>query len=191
MNALILLRHSLTRANEQRLYGGSTDIPLSPAGRDIAEGLRNERPLPDCALYVTSGMQRASETLELLTGRPADFTLSGLREMDFGAFEMKSYEQLKDDPDYIRWISDEAGRIPCPGGESTGAFHQRVLEAGNALIIRPEDSALVVCHGGAIVCLMQNWFPAIQRNFYEWQPKACRGYAIRIKDGRPMGFEEI
>ena len=29
MRALYLIRHSLTEANERRLYGGSTDSPLT------------------------------------------------------------------------------------------------------------------------------------------------------------------
>ena len=30
---ILLLRHGLTEANEKHLYCGSTDLPLSPAGR--------------------------------------------------------------------------------------------------------------------------------------------------------------
>ena len=37
MRTLYLLRHSLTEANERRLYCGWTDLPLSPAGRALAE----------------------------------------------------------------------------------------------------------------------------------------------------------
>ena len=30
---ILLLRHGITEANEKHLYCGSTDLPLSPAGR--------------------------------------------------------------------------------------------------------------------------------------------------------------
>ena len=191
MNALVLLRHGLTRANEERLYGGSTDIPLSDDGRAMAEALRGERPLPACARYVTSGMRRADETLLLLTGRRADFTLDELREMDFGRFEMHSYEQLMGDADYQTWISDETGLVPCPGGESRVSFRARVLSGGEQLLALGDESALVVCHGGTIVNLMQAWFPEAGRNFYEWQPAACRGYRIAVEGGKPIGFEPV
>ena len=85
MNALYLIRHSLTVANERRLYGGCTDIPLTDAGREIAVNRRGT--LPECDIYISSGMRRADETLRLLTGRAPDLVLAGLREMDFGLFE--------------------------------------------------------------------------------------------------------
>ena len=191
MKTLYLIRHSRTRANEERLYGGSTDIPLSPKGRQLAESMRRERPLPEAALYATSGMARANETLRLLTGRAPGLAMPRLREMDFGAFEMRSYEQLKDVPDYIRWIGDAGGDFPCPGGESKNAVRARVLAGGRELLQRAESSAIVVCHGGAIVNLMEAWFPQASRSFYEWQPAACRGYRVSVEENAPTSFEEV
>ena len=189
MNTIYLLRHSLTAANEQRLYGGSTDSPLTERGRAIARDRYGV--IPACDIYVSSGMARASETLLLMTGHVADLTLPGLREMDFGAFEMKSYEQLKEDPDYLRWIGDEAGEVRCPGGENMSTFKARALSAGETLLHMAQFTACVVCHGGVIVSLMQAWFPAVQRHFYEWQPGPCAGYRIAVEGGAPVDFEEV
>ena len=191
MRTLYLLRHSLTEANERHLYGGSTDSPLTPAGRALAEARRRETPLPEAVLYASSGMARAEETLRLLTGHAPDLTLPGLREMAFGTFEMRGYDELKDDPAYVCWIEDQTGAIACPCGESANAFRARVLDAGSQLLARHEDSAVVVCHGGVIVNLMQAWFPGEDRSFYEWQPAACRGYRIVVTDGTATDFEAI
>ena len=189
MNTIYLLRHSLTAANEQRLYGGSTDNPLTERGRAIARERRGV--IPACDIYISSGMARANETLVLMTGREPDLILPGLREMDFGAFEMKSYEQLKEDPDYLRWIGDEAGEVRCPGGENMLTFRARALSAGEALLNMAQSTAFVVCHGGVIVNLMQAWFPHIERNFYQWQPGPAGGYRIAVQDGRAGAFVEV
>ena len=189
MRALYLFRHSLTLANEQRLYGGSTDIPLTEKGRAIA--LERRGNMPACDIYVSSGMLRASETLRLMTGREPDLILPGLREMDFGAFEMQSYDQLKDTPEYQRWIGDEAGEVRCPGGENMLEFRARTLADGARLLRMEEETACVVCHGGVIVNLMQAWFPHIERHFYEWQPGPCGGYKITVDGGAPTAFEEV
>ena len=189
MNTIYLMRHSLTVANEKRLYGGSTDSPLTEKGVAIAAGRRGV--IPECDLYVTSGMRRANETLYHMTGRHPGLVLAGLREMDFGAFEMRSYDELKDIPEYILWIGDETGDVYCPGGESRSGFRARVLKAGERLLAMDADRACVVCHGGAIVSLMEAWFPDIHRLFYEWQPGACGGYKIIVQGGRPAGFEEV
>ena len=190
MRALYLLRHSLTAANEARLYCGRTDLPLSPAGRALALELRNSRPLPQADIYITSGMRRAVETLTLLAGREPDAAMAELREMDFGAFEMRSYDSMRADADFIRWIEDTTGDATCPGGECLNAFRARVLKGGEALLALSCESAVVVCHGGAIIMLMQAWFPGVERHYYQWQPAACRGYRIEI-DGTPVRFEEI
>ena len=190
MRTLILLRHSLTAANEGRLYCGRTDLPLSPAGRALAQQTRTSRTLPKCDLYISSGMARAEETLALLTGRRADCALPDLREMDFGTFEMRSYDEMLADGDFVRWIEDAIGDVRCPGGESRNAFRRRVLNGGAALLALPFVRAMVVCHGGVIVNLMETWFPDVHRHFYEWQPAACRGYRIAV-DSVPVDFEEI
>ena len=191
MRALLLLRHGLTQANEKRIYCGATDLPLSENGRAMARELAALRPLPACDLYLTSGMARADETLELLTGRTANRVLPAFSEMDFGRFEMMGYETLRHDPGYLRWINDTDGVVPCPGGESTGAFRQRVLSCGAELLNMQWQTTLVVCHGGVIVSLMENWFPLEARGFYEWQPAACRGWRVLFECCQPIRFEPI
>ncbi len=104
---IILIRHGLTRANEKHLYCGSSDLPLSEAG---IKGI-NERaakgiyPPPDgCELY-TSGLLRAEQTFSLIYGAAVHKTDERLRELDFGDFELLTYDELKDKPAYIKWIS--------------------------------------------------------------------------------------
>jgi len=191
MRALYLLRHGITEANEKRLYGGSTDSPLSEGGRAMAREVAASRPLHDCDIHVSSGMARANETLEILTVHKPDFILPEFREMDFGRFEMLGYETLRHDADYQRWIGDESGTVPCPGGESTGAFRQRVLSGGKTLLALEWKTALVVCHGGVIVNLMGAWFPGEDRGFYEWQPSACGGWLVTFEQDRPLHFESV
>ena len=188
MSALYLLRHSLTEANERHLYGGRTDSPLTAKGREIALSRRGA--VPDCGAYVSSGMARANETLLLMTGRRPDLVLPGLREMDFGVFEMRAYEELKNVPEYIAWIEDQTGEVRCPGGENLREFRARTLSAGERLLSLCGE-VCAVCHGGAIVNLMSAWFPAVQRHFYQWQPAACRGYSIEVEGGRAVSFEEV
>ena len=189
MRALYLIRHSLTEANAHRLYCGWTDLGLSEEGRAIARRRRGAIPL--CDRCFTSGLRRADETLLLMTGRRPDESLPDLREMAFGAFELLDYEALKGVPEYIRWIEDETGRVACPGGESRETFRARVLRAGEGLLRLKQDAALVVCHGGVIVNLMEAWFPEAGRGFYDWQPGPCGGYRIDMADGRPAHYEEV
>ncbi|MBR6766474.1 MAG: histidine phosphatase family protein [Clostridia bacterium] len=191
MNTLCLIRHSLTYANEHRLYCGHTDIPLSENGRKLALTLAEARSLPSFDGYASSGMKRAMETLALLTGKNEAEIIPNLMEMNFGAFEMMSYEQLKDDPAYIRWIEDKTGAIACPGGESRNVFHERVTACADTIINEDIPSLMIVCHGGVIANIMQHWFPGEDRHFYQWQPSACAGYMIQIENKKAISFEPV
>lgn len=178
---LVLLRHGRTPANEAHLYCGHTDVALSAAGREQLIARREQVRYPDAAglVRITSGMRRTDETLLLLYGMAPDRREPGLREMNFGHFEMRGYEELKGDGDYQRWIMDETGTVPTPGGESAAEFQRRVARAFEAL----REDALVVCHGGVIAARMGQLFPGRGLNMYQWQPDFGLGYVLEERGG--------
>ncbi len=91
-----LLRHGMTMANEKRLYYGSTDLPLSEKGVEELKRLKSTLTLPVADYHVTSELQRAKESLRILFDKTPEKTVEKLNEYNFGAFEMKSHEELKD-----------------------------------------------------------------------------------------------
>ena len=184
---LILLRHGKTEANERRLYCGSSDLPLCDAGRAELRGFCAERRIDAAGLVrITSGMRRTDETLRLLFDAAPDRIETGFREIDFGAFEMLDYNQLKSDAVYQNWIADETGEIAPPGGESANAFRARVIAAAERLT---EDS-LIVTHGGVIAALMEYWFPEEGKNRWDWQPDCGCGYEVRLS-GADRSYKPI
>ena len=115
---LTLLRHGETDGSRRDLYYGAADIPALP--ESLAALHENAAAYPRAKRYYTSGLLRTEQTLAALYGDVPHVQLPGLREMDFGDFEMKSYQQLKDTPAYQAWIAD-VEHNPCPNGESPGA----------------------------------------------------------------------
>lgn len=101
---LTLIRHGMTEANEKRLYCGSTDLPLSAAGRAALHHL--PPPEPGTRL-ISSGMRRCNETLKALFGDVPYEIEPDLREIDFGDFEGKSYNMLRNDPAYQAWLTGD------------------------------------------------------------------------------------
>lgn len=166
-----LIRHGMTRANEQHLYCGSTDLPLSEAGR--AE-LRKMQYASMGARFVTSGMKRANETLAELFGEVPFTEDPRFREVDFGTFEMHSYEQLKDRLDYQAWLTgDNEANVP-PQGESGNQMRERVLRGFSQI----REDTVIITHGGVIAAIMGSLFPGEGKNRYQWQPRCGCGYAI-------------
>lgn len=172
---LILIRHGNTEANEKHLYCGSTDLPLSEAGRAALA----PRPLPDLPdlRIVTSGLLRCEQTLEALYGDVPHEQDPAFREMDFGVFEMRSYEQMKDEPVYQAWISGDNEANVCPGGESGNQMKARVLEGLTRLRADGRDT-LLVTHGGVIAAIMAYLFPEENKNRCQWQPVPGGGYIV-------------
>ena len=180
-----LIRHGKTIANELRLYCGHSDLPLSNEGRAELVILRKTGIYPSCAdSYFTSGLLRTEETLNLLYGDVERKSLPNFREFDFGRFEMHCHEELENDPDYQRWITDRTNLVRTPGGENKKDFLERVIEEYKNLE-QGYESKLVICHGGVIASIMEFLFPH-GKNFYDWQPKPGRGYTITYTSGKPL-----
>jgi len=177
-----LIRHGMTEANEKHLYCGSTDLPLSESGKAALSQLRYDIP---CENFVTSGMRRTEETLKQLFGEVPFRVERRFREVDFGDFEMKSYEMLKDDAAYQDWITGENEKNVPPNGESGEAMTTRVLEAFRDVRRSGEDT-VIVTHGGVIAAVMQSLFPEEGKHRYAWQPKPGYGYAVTEN-----GYREI
>lgn len=179
MSEIYLIRHGRTEANEKWLYCGSTDLFLSEKG---AEDLKDiSYTVPENVIFITSGMNRTEQTLKILFGDVPHKIDDRFREMDFGIFEMKSYESLKEQEDYQVWISGDNEKNVPPKGESGEQMKKRVLEGLKALQ-KEVKPVVLVCHGGVIACIMEHLYPQENKNRYEWQPKPGHGYLI--KDGR-------
>ena len=174
MKALYLIRHGKTEANLRHAYCGSTDLPLSAVGR--AE-LREKTISVDNPTFFTSGMRRTEETLEILFGTVPHTALPEFREVDFGVFEMHTYEELRDREDYQRWITGDNERNVPPGGESGAAMTARGLSALPQLMASPGNLVLVT-HGGVIAAIMAHLFPEEHKNRYQWQSAPGSGYVI-------------
>lgn len=213
---IYLIRHGETEANIKHIYCGSTDLPLSEAGvkklREKACGVRMQvlgqggygDSMPEetleadfiCGLkrysqtsFITSGMQRTEQTLQMLFGNVPHEEDPRFREIDFGIFEMHSYYDLVDTPEYQEWISGDNEKNICPGGESGKQMETRVMEAFGEIVSREQslvckasdDKTVIVTHGGVIAAIMAKLFPHEHRTRFDWQPAPGCGYMIDLE----------
>lgn len=140
MNRLVLLRHGRTEGTERHLYYGATDLPLLEDGVQNLQlaAARGVYPSPDGFTFVTSGMLRANQTLRAIYGDVPFSVIGDLREVNFGIFEMKSYEDLKTEPVYQDWLAGDWFRNVPPGGESFADSEARLLRGLDELLSRKE-----------------------------------------------------
>lgn len=181
---LILIRHFPTKGNRLKQYIGRTDEPVDEeATAEILENFRNASFFyPEVSLVVSSPMVRCCQTAEILYPGIKKITCEKLRETDFGDFEGKTYDELKDDLSYRQWLSDGIDGI-IPNGESRKEFEKRCIDGFLEImdkICREEiPSVAFVIHGGTIMTLM-NQFSSEKRNFYDWQVKNGQGYEVQL-----------
>lgn len=178
MTTVYLIRHGQTQGNLERRYIGSTDQPLCPAGREALAGRR----MPPVDRVYASPLRRCRETAVLLYPGAEVEIVPDFRECDFGEFEMKTYEELKDSPAYRAWL-DTGGVSAPPGGEGKDNFRRRTVAAFRSLAARwrgGETAALVV-HGGTIMTLLEVLEPS--HDFYRWQADNGCGFRCVLAGG--------
>jgi alpha-ribazole phosphatase len=121
---LLLIRHGKTPSNREHRYLGVTEEALSGEGRKQLEILAEKDILKKPWLLFISPMLRCQESAGILfPGRKA-YPIEEWREMNFGAYEGKNYEDLKNDSYYQKWI-DSNGTLPFPEGESQQEYIKR------------------------------------------------------------------
>ena len=184
---LTLIRHGITHGNKYGLYYGATDLPLLEEGVEELRERKLSHIYPTAPRYYTSPLQRTQQTLREIYGG-VDFTVvDGLREMNFGAFEMRTVEDLRQDADFAAWSRDVTYNR-CPGGESFADVHARALEA-IAPILTADEDAVCVIHGGVIATLMFTWFPG--KSFNDWMIHPGTGWQITVEDGKPVDYRQV
>lgn len=186
---LTLIRHGRTEGNERRLYYGSTDLPLLERSVSELAALGLSGSYPKAEHYYTSGMTRAEQTLEALYGPVPHEILTDMREIDFGDFEMRTYEELKLDPAFIEWCTGDNEKNVCPGGESGVMVTERALRC-LAPIIAADEDAVIITHGGVIGGVMASFFPGPDGR-YRFTPEPGEGYTAEFIDGIPVSVTKI
>lgn len=201
-----LIRHGITEGNLKRWHYGWADIPLAAEGVENLRQLCEEDiyPRPEEAACYTSGMVRTEQTFKEIYGDVPHQVLPKLKEMNFGDFEKKTYYELKDNPDYQKWITDKTFQTSIPGGESKSEFYNRVQNGFEELVNlhrreelkhrhnKKDTDTICVCHGGVISCIMIGQFGADGLGeFINWIPDPGRGYSITVEDGKCVSYEKI
>ena len=185
-----LIRHGTTAGNAARRYVGRSDEPLCPEGRLAAE--RHEKDLSLDRVFV-SPLLRTKETAAILFPNAEQIAVDGLQEMDFGAFEGRTGDEMAHDPAYRAWV-DDLCRGACPGGESQAEFHRRIADAFTDVLRRTAADTTFVIHGGVIMSILFQ-FAEPKRDFYEWLTPNLGGYlcdciekdgAFVLKNVRPI-----
>ena len=152
-----ILRHGLTEANENGVYIGKTDLPLSDAGREALEDKYDQLEYPRVQRVYSSPLERAIQSAEILFPEREIVIVDDLREMDFGVFEGLPAEELIELDSYKKWLKGGLDNPP-PNGETLRSMMLRCYSALNLIILDMMKEGIthagVVTHSGILMNMM-------------------------------------
>jgi alpha-ribazole phosphatase len=164
--SVTLIRHSLTESNKKGIYcGGKTDSLLCEEGIKLAQ---NKCDISVNKVY-SSPMKRCVQTAELMFPNAEITIVEDFREINFGDFEGKCFEELKDDKNYTDWVNSSCENAP-PGGECLNDFYYRVRKAFDTIRYAEKD-IIIVAHAGTIMSIMSYLCP--DKPYFDYKIENC------------------
>ncbi len=177
---LHFIRHGITEGNKQGVYVGRSDVSVTEEGIQMIKMLDEKMDYPYVERIYTSPLLRCRQTADIIYPDREKIIVEGLTEIDFGEFEGRSYEELKNDKRFVNWIANSAEN-DLPFGESASDFLNRTTQAlndiFNNMMTEGIFDAAVFTHGGVIM----NLFAALglpQRQMSEWVTENGKGYTV-------------
>jgi len=155
---ILLVRHGSVDNEEQRFLG-RRDIPLNEAGKKQAERLHDRLAAEKIDAVYASPLRRASATAKIIAAGHDIKIIScdDLCECDFGDIEGLNYEEIKQRYPALAEELRERKTGAFPGGETIEQLNARVQAFLKTLEKhRPEETLLVVAHGGPVRLLICN-----------------------------------
>lgn len=172
---IALFRHGLTEANRRHAYLGWSDSPLCSIEKE-----KIQKPLADYECLFSSDLDRCLETAEIMFLDRNSHILYELREMNFGEWEGKTYEDLQDDSNYQQWLVDPNSIRP-PKGETFAEFSIRVEhgweKVQKKIMELNVNKVAIMTHGGVIRSLLTKLAPE-KKDFWEWEAAHGKGYEL-------------
>ena len=148
---VILIRHTSVDVPPGTCYG-QTDVPLRSTfpeeAKMVREGLANHLPFDEVYTSPLSRCTRLATCCGYLDARHD----ARLLEMNFGAWEMQRYDEIRD-PHLEEWYTDYLHQ-PATGGESFEEQLKRVSSFLDELRKKNYQRVAVFTHGGVIICAL-------------------------------------
>jgi len=145
------IRHGETAWSLSGQHTGTTDIPLTDAGRRLAERMRSVLAAKAFTLVLCSPLQRARETCELAGLGDKAIIDPDLVEWNYGEYEGLTPEQIEEmAPGWLLF------RDGCPGGERpehVGMRVDRVIARSRAV----EGDTALFAHGHVLRVFVARW----------------------------------
>ncbi len=195
---LYIIRHGETDWNVKGRLQGQTDTPLNEKGIRLAEITAEGMKEISFDLAITSPLERARQTAEIVLGERRTPVLEDWRiaEIRFGPWEglgcRKENFQIPD-PGFEDFYQNPFHYQPPEGGESVKEVCERAREFFHEVIGNPlwkDKTILIATHGCACRAILNNVYENKLDFWHGRVPPNCAVNIVDVKDGKAMLTEE-
>ena len=176
------IRHGPIDETLSGKYIGTTDVPLSDKGKTALRKLDYDYSYPGAQALFTSPLKRCTQTAQLLYPDLKPLVIANLSECNFGEWEGKTADELKNDEDFQKWLAGDNGVKP-PRGESNADFVRRIClmfeSIVEGLMKTGVTESVIITHGGVIMTLLAV-YGLPQAKPFEWTMDNGFGYSVRV-----------
>lgn len=145
---LIFIRHTSVDVARGICYG-NTDVPLASTFASEAARVKEQLDKYHCRVAYCSPLSRCVRLAEYC-GYPDAIRDARLKEMNFGKWEMRAYDEIED-PALQQWFDDYINVRP-PEGESVIDQRRRLEDFVADIISQQVESPIAVfTHGGILI----------------------------------------
>ncbi|MBQ3988838.1 MAG: histidine phosphatase family protein [Ruminococcus sp.] len=177
-----LIRHGAIDETLSGKYIGTTDPPLSDKGKLALKKLAFTHAYPQPPVVFSSPLRRCTQTCAVLFPERKPLVIANLSECNFGEWDGKTAEELKDSEDFQKWLAGDNSVKP-PRGESNADFVRRVCKIFESIVEglmkTGSTECAVVTHGGVIMTLLAV-YGLPQAKPFEWAMENGCGYSVRV-----------
>jgi len=176
------IRHGAISSTLKGRYIGTTDVPLSQEGRAELQRMDSELDYPYAKVVFSSPLKRCTQTARVLYPDLEPLVIEHLSECNFGEWENKSADELRDNDDFKKWLAGDNSVKP-PRGESNSDFLRRIClifeNIVDGLMKTGTTDAVIITHGGVMSSLL-SVYGLPQAKPFDWACDNGYGYSLRI-----------
>ena len=175
-----LIRHAEIAETAQGKYIGHTDVSLPEDSKEKARRLASDKIYPYADAVFTSPLKRCTETAAILYPDIKAVPIEELIECNFGEFEGKTADDLRENEDFAGWL---AGKNAPPFGESSRDFGARVITAfekiADGMMKSGVPDVAIITHAGVMSAILAA-YGIPEAPMHEWITPNCCGYSVRL-----------
>lgn len=187
MGKIILIRHGESKLNVEGVYYGILNPELTEKGKEQAKKTREILKNISYEKIHTSDLKRAIETAEIVNYKELEISIDEeLRELNFGIFEGRSYEELLEKyPEELKKSQKNWENYNYITGESVLELQKRAINFIEKKIDLEKDTVLVT-HWGVINTILSHYFSNGLESYWKFSVKNGGVVIIEFSEGYPI-----